>query len=261
MKNRVTIFFVLLALAIVSQLLAGERQEIFRKTVPLNGVSQIRVRTTNGAIHVQGNAQLKNEIRITAYKKGDDGFDPKKVNIVIEPKNGVLQIDVEKLSKRTGGLLSWLLKFGSYNWQVDFELEIPREMNLNAYSTNGNIQVLNVFGGIEAYTTNGEIECLNVCRVRNISSTNGSINVVFEKIPAHGPMDVSTTNGKIRAILPENSICNIDAFTSNGQIDCQLPQQFSTFNSPHHLKLRTSAAKAPTLSLKTTNGNISIKQQ
>ncbi len=261
MKKRVTIFSVLLALTIVGQLLAGEPQEIFRKTVPLKGISQIRVRTTNGTIHVQGNAQLKDEVRVTAYVKGEEGFDPGKVNIVVEPKNGVLQIDVEKLSKKKGGLLSWLLKFSSYDWQVDFELEIPRDMNLNAYSTNGNIQVLNVYGGIEAYTTNGEIECLNVCQVRNITSTNGSINVVFEKIPQHGQMDVSTTNGKIRAILPENTICNIDAFTSNGQIDCQLPQQFSTFNSPHHLKLRSSSGKAPTLSLKTTNGNISIQQQ
>ncbi|MHB2149481.1 DUF4097 family beta strand repeat-containing protein [Calditrichota bacterium LG25] len=246
-------------LLLVSCSLADNFTETVEKHFDASNLTKIIISTTNGDISIKpgdsNQIQLKAVKRIKGSKNEKDRL-LNSIQIEAIQENGVLKIKVKR-KKTRGFFLSRFLDFGSGDYSVNIQLKIPERLQVKAHSTNGEIEVFNINGGLELATTNGDIKALDVQHIREIHSTNGRVKVEFAKLPDTDEIEISTTNGEIDVLVPEHDTCNIKAFTNNGEIDCRLSTANAVSRTDTHLEIE-NGAHLPTLFLKTTNGNINI---
>ncbi|NOX87976.1 MAG: DUF4097 domain-containing protein [Calditrichaeota bacterium] len=258
--KRLNTAILLVFLLISGFLFADNFSDTFQKTLPADGVKNVRISTTNGSVTVS--TWDKNEIGIVAYKKVKGSEKDKKellkeIEVKVEKVGDELKISAIHSKRESGGLFGWLMNLGIGDFEVDFEITVPAAMNIEAHSTNGEIVINDVEGRLNASTTNGSIKALRIRNTADISSTNGEIKVYYSRLPEKGDIEIATTNGEIELILPENARCSIDAYTNNGEIECELPNLSNEYQSKRRFKA-TSKEGGPKLSLKTTNGDINI---
>lgn len=116
--------------------------------------------------------------------------------------------------------------------QIDFTIYVPRQINVDARSSFGDISVEGIEGNCTIETKNGEIMASEIDGSVDIENSFGSIEVKSIK----GKADITNRNGEITAeeitggVFIENHFGDIDAvkiggdlkvLNSNGQIDVQ----------------------------------------
>ena len=127
---------------------------------------------------------------------------------------------------------------------VSFEIEVPRQTALELKTSNGKIQISQIDQAIGATTSNGKIEITSVAGDIAAHTSNGSITIrqaTSESLGLHtsngsikcediyGNMDASTSNGSVNIqYAPDaNPATNIHITTSNGGIDLVTPENYS----------------------------------
>ena len=125
---------------------------------------------------------------------------------------------------------------------VRYEIQSPRDVNLDLQTSNGRIEIANIDGRIDATTSNGAIDVTGGADRVDLHTSNGRI----ELRGASGRIHVSTSNGAIVASLGtvtdeavfstsnssidvtiDSGIAPVMATTDNGSIDITLPGDFS----------------------------------
>jgi hypothetical protein len=246
-------------------LLAGAAQastleESLIKTYEVSAGSQIWLDNTNGAVEIRASGDNKVHLHATKRVEGwTSSALPKamrELQIVITQDGGGLKI-VTKYPHQSGdGFFEWLA--GDHvNYQVQYELSVPRESNLQIGTVNGHIRIDDVSGVLKLETTNGAIEVARCRGAIDAETTNGHIRAELLNVTAGKAMHFETTNGGITVKVPRTFAAAIDAANTNGSISTDLP--VST-NATHRHSLRgTVNGGGPELRLRTTNGGISIQ--
>ena len=125
-----------------------------------------------------------------------------------------------------------------------------------ADTTNGRIQVSNFNGSGNFKTSNGGVGLENVAGDFIVSTTNGGI--AFNGQLADGGQNrLTTSNGGVSVTLNGTPGVNLEAYTSNGKINCLLPI-LSQQSTSTHLS-GTIGAGGADLYVKTSNGNVTVK--
>jgi hypothetical protein len=148
--------------------------------------------------------------------------------------------------------------FGRASW-VDYAIEVPGSVAVQAQSSSGQIQIEAVSGTVDLTTSSGSVRGSGLQHVRRVQSTNGSISLegVFTEAA-----QVSSSNGSIGLKLMPGSAVQLDVHTNNGIIEprgdlhlsggvTQRDSLTGAFGTP---------ATGATLSVQTTNGHITISQ-
>ena len=93
-------------------------------------------------------------------------------------------------------------------------------------------------------------------------ATNGGIDVELSGDSWKGPgLDVQTTNGGIRLLVPSNFSAELDARATNGGITVDFPITVSgVLNSRRELRA-TIGSGGPPLRARTTNGGVRISRR
>ena len=102
---------------------------------------------------------------------------------------------------------------------MEYEIKVPRNIDLNLHTTNGNVRVEEVSGKIRLESTNGKIIAEEIKGLARCKTTNGSIRVEFDEISDDDKMSFKTTNGSIKLYLPEDFGADAELKTTNGHID------------------------------------------
>ena len=108
---------------------------------------------------------------------------------------------------------------------VNLDVSLPRQVDLDIVTHNGEIVITNVSGSIEGVTHNGDVTIENVAGAIDVETHNGSF--VCEEIS--GDVDLSTHNGKVLVRYAEGapSVCDVKMVSHNGDVDLQAPANFS----------------------------------
>ena len=165
------------------------------------------------------------------------------------------------------------------NYSASFQITVPELTGLDLTTTNGNITISEIFATLMANTTNGAIALTNTKGVAVISTTNGSITVQNHSGSIKGKTwngsincnlseftttdsnRLETSNGSVQLFLPVNASAQIDAYTSSGDITIE---GFDTIDfqerskTQAHCRIGAGTAK---VTVKTTNGNITIRNR
>jgi hypothetical protein len=152
------------------------------------------------------------------------------------------------------------------NYSVSFQILVPRTTDLSLKAHNGGISISSVSGRIGFETENGGVSLTDLSGEVKGRTTNGGVNVALVGNSWEGSgMDVQTSNGGVRLLVPQNYAANFETGTVNGGFSSNIPAlNVSTENVSGGWKNRSKEIKtaingggAP-IRVTTTNGGIRI---
>jgi len=106
---------------------------------------------------------------------------------------------------------------------VDYYIRVPKDLDIEASNTNGDIILEDIHGNLKISTTNGDITADNVFGDVDATNANGKIDL----IEIDGSVDASSTNGKLAISVVAIKV-NCKARTTNGDIILYMPKDAST---------------------------------
>lgn len=202
MKNRypalevVALVTLFLAATIVY---AGEKK--FEKKFSVSPGGTLTLKTDVGSVTVTGTSS--NEVRVIAEMKGSE-HDLKKFEVSADQVNTGVEV-VGHGPK--GGIWPW-------DWSdVDarFQIEVPRNYNMNVETSGGDVSVSSVKGTIVGKTSGGNISAGDVEGTVRMGTSGGDVRGSRVK----GELSLETSGGNVRI---DSVTGNVNANTSGGSI-------------------------------------------
>lgn len=184
-------------------------------------VKSFETSTTNGNITITGtdSSQILVHALITvtgsSLQRCTECADDVKITLETEDDNAVLTPD---MPNRIG-----------VNYQISYDIRLPRHLDISAHSLNGQIRIDKVSGDMELNTANGAI---------TVGRSTGNI-------------DAATLNGAIR--LTDIESHKVSGSTLNGAIDIRAPKR-----APEKLELNTKNGAINVTSAADVNAHLEI---
>lgn len=244
----------------------GEKRTVFTERDfhwqgHLKAGQTLEVINRNGGI--DASAASGDEVRASGTWRHDD--DQREAFVeVVEYADGVTICAVYARDKGPGrchrGGVSSESSNGSW-WHgnrasINFDVQVPRGVLLNARTTNGNVTGHNLASVVEASTTNGNVD-VSTSEWASASTTNGGIQVSIGNAKWSGELKERTTNGSVDVTLPAGAEFTLDAATTNGGVHTDFPITVQgSFNSKR--LSGTVGAGGRDLRVSTTNGGIKL---
>lgn len=273
-SNRLVRDWMLAAVGLAVVLLAGapawaqgEKRAVFAPDdfhwqASLKAGQTLEVINTNGEIGA--NRASGAEARVAGARKG--GSDNLFVEVV-EYADGVTVCAVyakERTPGRChrGGVSSdsggrWGL-WHNDRAKINFDVQVPRGVRLNALTTNGGVHCVNLDSVVEATTTNGNVE-VSTSEWASAKTTNGGVRVSMGSAKWSGELELMTTNGSVDVTLPASAEFQVHASTTNGGIQSAFPITVEGKFGPKSLS-GTVGSGGRELRVATTNGGIDLKK-
>ena len=202
----------------------------------------------NGGIHVQGWNRDEVLVRATvqAHAWSDEDARDLVSEVQIETSGSTLESD----GPRTGRHESW---------SVSFWLSVPHSSDLEMSTTNGGISIDDVTGNLDFHTTNGGVRLSNVGGDVRGRTTNGGVRVELSGSEWEGRgLDVQTTNGAVRLVIPDGYNAELVSGTTNGGMTIDFP---ITISGRIDRRIRTELGRGgATIRAVTTNGGVVIRR-
>jgi len=146
-----------------------------------------------------------------------------------------------------------------YNWDVSYEVFVPRRADLSIETHNGGIAIADVNGRIDFSAVNGGVVLKRVGGAVKGSTTNGGLVVELTGDRWDGEtLDVSTTNGGVIMSVPENYSAHVETGTVNGGVTTDFPVTVQG-RITKQLALNLGSGGA-TIRAMTTNGGVHLKK-
>jgi hypothetical protein len=213
-------------------------------TVPAAGVSLLRVNNDSGRVIVRG-ADTDTITVDAEFSRGLFGLDES-----IETVGEELQIDAD------------CPVMGEWCW-VNYEITVPRGIDLVISSNNGRAVVTDVDGSLDIDTDNGRVELTAVSGTVRARGDNGRIVGTDLRSAV---VDADTDNGSIDLVFTEPPE-SVIASTSNGSIELALPDVEGDYNvlapSTDNGRVEVNIASDPeserVIETSTDNGSITIR--
>jgi hypothetical protein len=146
-----------------------------------------------------------------------------------------------------------------YNWNVSYEVFVPRRADLSVETHNGGISIADVNGKIDFTALNGGVTLKRIGGMVRGSTTNGGLNIDLAGDRWDGDsLDVSTTNGGVTMSVPENYSAHLQTGTVNGGINVDFPV---TVQGQITKALTVDlGAGGPMVKAFTTNGGVHVRR-
>ncbi len=222
----------------------------------------LEVVNTNGEI--AANRASGDAASVAGIRGGSDG-DHELFIEVVEYADGVTVCAVYAKDRAPGRChRGGVSSSESGNWwhghhaKINFDVQVPRGVRLNALTTNGRVHCLNLDSVVQAATTNGDVE-VSTSEWASAKTTNGGVRVSMGNAKWSGELELTTTNGSVDVTLPASAEFKVDAATTNGGINSAFPITVQGKFGPKTLS-GTVGGGGRELKLATTNGSIELKK-
>jgi DUF4097 and DUF4098 domain-containing protein YvlB len=247
--NRPTIFLAALMMTGIG-LAAGAapvRADQWSKTYQVNGRADLRVITGDGDVVVTGADQQRIDARVTAtgWKIG-----PNDVQIIESQSGNSVSIEVK--------VPHWSFSmFGGNHKSLRVEVSVPRELDLDVRTSDGNVTAQGVSGKIQFDTGDGNVTAGNIKGDIRIHTGDGHI----EGHNFDGSLDANTGDGNLRidgrfdALSLKTGDGNIEAQVGSGS---KVASGWNLHSGDGHITLRVPGDLNATLDAHTGDGSITL---
>lgn len=226
-----------------------EKQEETSYKLSSVSVKKIVVDNTNGDIEII-RSNDSTGITVKAIKEGKVKYTERdkpleNISVIVDSSNGVVSFKTE--IKKSMGIFK-----KSDGGSVEYEVRVPKNVEVEISTTNGDISMLNVPNTAKLNTINGEILFANAYGVYEATSVNGSI---VGNIDSTKGIYLKTTNGSIKLGNMKNVSCEVNVSNVNGSIKYKDIEFKNLSSSKHSLSgiLNNGGAK---MDVSSTNGSI-----
>ena len=142
------------------------------------------------------------------------------------------------------------------SYMVDYEITIPRFLDLSIGHINGNIKLHGLTGSTAVQLINGNVRLDHFSGTVEVDLTNGNVAGDVTLI-SNNSIDLSVTNGNIDLDIPEQTSADLMAMVTNGSIHTN-NLQFNDLNFAGRSLEGTLGTGMGQIDLRTVNGNIII---
>lgn len=224
--------------------------EVREYTVPAAGATMTVDATPNGGIAVEGSSRsdILVQARVVATAASEDEARAIASRVqVVATANRVESDGPRNLGRREG-------------WHVSYRLAVPTSTPLSLKSTNGGISVDGVNSRVELSTTNGGLRLSRIAGDVAGRTTNGGIDVDLEGTGWDGNgLDLQTTNGGVRLMIPAQYNAHLETGTTNGSVKIDFPVMMQgTRTRSFSTDLGSGGA---TVRVRTSNGGVRITKK
>ena len=257
-KNLMLLF----ALALIAgSAAASTLEENFDRSFDVRPGTLFALNNTNGHINIRSWDQPRIQVHAVKRVESRDSDLAKKAMaaLKIEPNVSADAVRIDTIYPRQngGGFFDWLAG-SNVSMNVVYDVNVPRSMNLTIDDTNGAIEIADVHGSHHVSTTNGHIELSRCGGDVDAETTNGGIKAELNEVTPGKSIKLETTNGRITVSVPKSIAMRVDASTTNGSVNTDLP--VTTTEMRHHaLRGTINGGGNAEMRLRTTNGSINIE--
>jgi len=264
-RSPVALAAILIALApaaLAAQDRQSERTWTLNEQVPAG--KWLRVRNVSGEVHVR--ASTSDRVEIVATKSWRRG-DPRLVRIESRKASDgsilVCAFWTENATCSENGYRSnsdGERHNRDNDVAVDFEVRLPKGVNVGAWSVNGEVSVDGATAEVEAGSVNGSVDATSTGGPVQASSVNGSVHARMGRLTGNDDLDFSTVNGSVIAEFGEDIDANIELSTVNGRFQTDWPVTITGRVDPRHLRA-TLGKGGRRVRLSTVNGNVELRKR
>jgi DUF4097 and DUF4098 domain-containing protein YvlB len=227
-----------------------EAKSAWSRTYKVAGGATLEIRELNGRISIE--ATDGSEIQVTATRVAKAPTEEaakaaaEKIQINEKASDDRVELDSASGFQLTSGL----------SHHVDYDVKVPRSINLAIKVTNSEVTVKSVTGTMKIEAVNGEITVDGAEQGVEITTVNGRVVLNVAKIGADGAR-VNSTNGEIEVSVPAGGKATFAARVTNGAVEVEGLQLQTTEKNYRRLDA-TLGGGGPEIRLGTTNGMIKI---
>lgn len=144
-------------------------------------------------------------------------------------------------------------------WSVSYELFVPRGTDLDLETLNGGVRVSDVQSRVHFSVTNGSVHLSNLGGDVSGHTTNGGLVLELSGDSWDGTgVDVATTNGGVRVMVPEHYSAHLITGTTNGSLNFDFPV---TVQGRLNRRLEADLGSGGTsIRVVTTNGSVRVRR-
>ena len=247
--NRLTVFRTAVIMTGIASAVsaAPARADQWSKTYQVNGRAELHVMTGDGDVVVTGADQQRVDARVTTtgWKIG-----PNDVQIIESQSGNSVSIEVK--------VPHWgFSMFGGNHKSLRVEVSVPRELDLDVRTSDGNVTAQGVSGKIQFDTGDGNVTAGNIKGDIRIHTGDGHI----EGHNFDGSLDANTGDGNLRidgrfdALALKTGDGNIEAQVGSGS---KVASGWNLHSGDGHITLRVPGDLSATLDAHTGDGSITL---
>lgn len=257
-----------------------ERHETIDRTFTLNSQGQARllIDNVNGGIKVTGGTGRTIKVRaerLTRARNNEKAdVAQREVKLDIDQQGNEVRMYVDGPFRAPDGIHNRGWDYNGYSVQFDYEVQVPRDIDLVVKTVNsGSIVVDNVRGEFKIQHVNGPITLTRLAGAGSVETVNGPVTAEMD-VP-RAATSFKTLNGKVEVRFPANLSADIKVKNRwNGAIYTDfeikplpsLPVRVEQVDSKMRYHVNEFAAfrvgaGGPELSFETFNGTIRILSQ
>ncbi len=226
----------------------GRATDQWTKTYQVAPTGEIEIATTNGGIDVTGGAGDRVEVIAERTARGMTDEDAKKllgqVQVVEDSAPAKLRLEMKTPAGESGHL------------EVKYHVKAPSGVSVRLRTSNGEISVIQLTGGVNADVTNGSIRGRELGGAVEASTTNGTVRLDMTAV-APGGIRAETVNGAVDVTIPAGAKADVDANCVNGRIAIDGMKLDGPERTRRHVGGRLNGG-GPRIVLDATNGGIRI---
>jgi hypothetical protein len=219
----------------------------------------VEIRGVNGVIDAQ--PASGSTLEVTAIKREHHHGDVADVQIqAVEWNGGVTICAVYPNSRRSrrdnqcGHGDDYQMNTNDNDVEVRFTVKVPRGVQLDASTVNGDVRATGLTGDADLHTVNGGIDVTTSGTVE-AETVNGDIDARIGRTDWTGGLKFETVNGSVSLTAPGDLSTDISASTVNGSVDSDFP--ITVRGRMERRSLRgTIGSGGRSLELTTVNGGI-----
>jgi len=274
MKLRiVTLKFMKLKMVCVAALLlvaVAASAEEWKRDFTVGAHPQLRVQTNDAGVEVRGVAggASGGTIAVRVIAEGRR-IGPGELSVTAQQSGDSVSLQV-KIPERH-------IHFNFAERSVRIEINVPQVTALDLSSadgsvrvngvkgearlltSDGSIRVENFEGNLRAHTSDGSIEVNGRFDLLDLNTSDGHISAdVWKGSHMNGDWNLRTADGSITLRLPDDLPAFLDAWTSDGHIDLQLPVEVSGRAEKNRVRGKIHGG-GPTLQVHTSDGSITLR--
>jgi hypothetical protein len=224
--------------------------EVREYSVPAAGATMTVDAAPNGGIDIEGSARGDILVRAKVVATADTEEEARALAARVQVVATADRVSAD--GPRGGGRHE--------SWSVSYRLDVPTPTPLSLRSTNGGISIDNVNSRVEFRTVNGGVNLSRIGGDVEGATSNGGISVELDGSTWHGAgLDVHTTNGGVRLMIPERYSAHLETGTVNGSVRIDFP---IGVQGPIGRSITADLGSGgPTLRIRTSNGGVRVTKK
>lgn len=160
---------------------------------------------------------------------------------------------------------SWLDMFSLFkrrpsHMEASLSVELPPNVQLDARSMMGDVEVHGARAGVGARTINGSISIDSAAGQIDARTVNGGIEVQLDSLGPTDAVSLETVSGALTATVPPSTEGTVELSTVNGSVQTDFPLTASGEMSGHKVRGQIGSSSR-VIRLRTVNGAVELLKE